>query len=569
MSSSSLIPDDPSVLLTTAGMQQFKQYYGDTLNPKSDFGSSRTASIQKCFRTSDIEEVGDEHHLTFFEMMGNFSFGPVGDDSQTNTKKDGYFKRASIVWAWQFLTETLGINPERMHVSVFEGDDETEKDTEAERIWKEEIGLSSKQIRNGGRKDNFWGPTGTEGPCGPTAEIYVDDVEVWNIVFNQYYASPKGNGLSYKPVENPGVDTGMGFERLLAVVEGKENIFQTSAFKDIINTIDKSAPQLTDRTVRIFADHIRGALFLIGDGVLPSNKEVGYILRRLLRRIIGLKLKYDVHTGLFESVSEVVAKQYGDIYPEIADTKHSISVWQEEFSKFQEVINKGMKMLEKYDTITGADAFYLYESFGLPFELTKELAPSSAIKNLTYADFEKAFKKHQKISRAGIEKKFGGHGLILDTGELKAANEEEQEQVIKQHTATHLIQWALREVLGEEVEQRGSDITAQRLRFDFSFDRKLTDEEKEKIEKLVNEQIKNDLKVSHKEMPKEEALKKGVLAFFKEKYPDIVTVYSIGDISKELCGGPHVSSTKEIGEIKILKEESVGKGVRRIRATVT
>jgi alanyl-tRNA synthetase len=579
--SSSLVPDDPSVLLTTAGMQQFKKYYTGELDAQKDFGSARTTSIQKCFRTSDIEEVGDKSHLTFFEMMGNFTFGPTGSDDPTDTTgKDGYFKRAAIVWGWEFLTSRLGINPERMYVTVFEGDDATDKDQGAYDIWKNEIGLSQDRIRMGNRDDNFWGPTGNEGPCGPTTEIYVADsaeaalagngVEVWNIVFNEYFKDKKG---AYIKTKDPGIDTGMGFERLLAVLEGETDVFATSAFKEIVDAIQQRAGVIEERDLRVVADHVRGSVFLIGDGIEPSNKEAGYVLRRLLRRVIGLSLKYDVHEGIFEAAYQVIKKQYGTYYPEITNEKEILTVWNEERSKFQEAIGKGIKALSKYETITGADAFYLYETFGLPFEITKELAPQGAADALLYADFEQALEAHKEVSRAGVEKKFGGHGLVLDTGELKAADDTEMKKVIQQHTATHLLQWALRKVLGAGVQQQGSDITAKRLRFDFSFERKMTDEEKGEVERLVNEQIQKDLPVSFAEMSKEEAEKEGALAFFKEKYPDVVTVYSIGTgdqaISKELCGGPHVSSTGEIGTFSILKEESVGKGVRRIRATVT
>ena len=579
--SSSLVPDDPSVLLTTAGMQQFKKYYTGELDAQKDFSSARTTSIQKCFRTSDIEEVGDESHLTFFEMMGNFTFGPTGTDDPTDTDStDGYFKRSAIVWGWEFLTSRLGINPERMYVTIFEGDSEIGKDIDAHDIWKNEVGLSDERIRMGNREDNFWGPTGNEGPCGPTTEIYVADsvedalagkgMEVWNIVFNQYYKHTDG---SYKLLSAPGIDTGMGFERLLCVLEGEKNVFATSAFKEIVDAIQQRAGAMQERDLRVVADHVRGAVFLIGDGIEPSNKEAGYVLRRLLRRVIGLSLKYDVHEGIFEAGYRVIKKQYGSYYPEITNEKEILTVWNEERSKFQEAIGKGIKELSKYNTITGADAFYLYETFGLPFEITKELAPHGAADALMYADFEQALEAHKEVSRAGAEKKFGGHGLVLDTGELKAADEAEMKKVIQQHTATHLLQWALRKVLGKGVGQQGSDITAKRLRFDFSFDRKMTDEEKQEVERLVNEQIQKDLPVSFAEMKKEEAEKEGALAFFREKYPDVVKVYSIGKgdqaISKELCGGPHVSSTGEIGTFSILKEESVGKGIRRIRATVT
>ena len=583
MPSSSLLPDDTSVLLTTAGMQQFKKYYTGDLNPLSDFGSQRTVSIQKCFRTPDIDEVGDATHLTFFEMMGNFSFGPVGSDDPADVSGEGYFKRSAIVWGYELLTQVFGINPERIFVTVFGGDEKNHipKDKDSYAIWYKEIGIPKERILEGKREDNFWGPTGSEGPCGPTTEIYVapsvaharrgEGVEVWNVVFNEYFKSRDGE---YKKVENPGIDTGMGFERLLAVLEGVEDVFETSSFVNIIKTIDEVAPSIDQRDKKILADHIRGAVFLIADGLEPSNKEAGYILRRILRRVIGLSIKNDIHSGIFEKLYGVIKTQYGSIYPEMK-SEDILNVWNGEFSKFQEVIGRGMKEVAKRDHINGAEAFRIYETFGLPYELIKEIAPSSAVKNLNFSDFEEEFKKHQEISRAGVEQKFGGHGLVLDTGELKAANEEERDRVVRMHTATHLLQWALRSVLGEGVKQMGSDINSKRFRFDFSFERKVTPDELAKVQDLINKQIQKNLPVSYREMPKEEAIHEGALAFFKEKYPDRVRVYYIGNLgegepplSRELCGGPHVSRTGEIGEVKILKEESVGKGVRRVRATV-
>lgn len=580
--SASLIPDDPSVLLTTAGMQQFKRYYTGELNPVSDFGSHRVVSIQKCFRTSDIDEVGDQTHLTFFEMMGNFSFGPVENDQPQEVDMDsGYFKRSAIVWAYEYLTEILHIDPQRIYVTVFKGDQQTPKDEASYAIWYGEIKIPQERIFEGERDDNFWGPTGNEGPCGPTTEIYIapsaeealqgNGVEVWNVVFNEYYKTREG---TYQKAEKPGIDTGMGFERLLGMLEGSENVFETSSFRKIMDHIERIAPGASIRDRRILADHIRGAVFLISDSIEPSNKEAGYVLRRLLRRIIGLSIKNDIHASIFESVYELIAQQYGSFYPKIKEKKRVVDIWDEEFSKFQEVIANGIKEVAKYNHITGKEAFSIYETFGLPFELIYELAPQEVVRNLSRKDFEEEFKKHQEASRAGLEKKFGGHGLLLDTGELKAGDEEELNRVLALHTATHLLQWALRKVLGPDIQQMGSDITAQRLRFDFSFDRKLTPEEIQEIQNLINEQIEKDLPVYFKEMSKEDALKEGALAFFKEKYPDQVKIYYIGSeesggvISKELCGGPHVDATSKIGSIKIIKEESTGKGVRRIRATL-
>ena len=585
LKSSSLIPDDPSVLLTTAGMQQFKKYYTGELNPISDFSSARTVSIQKCFRTSDIDEVGDDIHLTFFEMMGNFSFGPVGSDDPKDFGQSGYLKRSAIVWGYEFITNILQINPERIHITAFGGDEEIPRDKESYDIWLDEIGLPEEKIKFGSRKDNFWGPTGNEGPCGPTTEIYVDDIEVWNVVFNEYYKTPtvtdktrtvtdNSQSLSaYMKVNNPGIDTGIGYERLLATLEGVENVYETSAFVPMMEVLNQAAPGISQREIRILADHIRAASFLIADGIEPSNKEAGYILRRLLRRIIAIKIKNDIHSDIFQLGYEKVREMFRDIYPEIKDEKKIIGAWQEENSRFEESIAKGIKEIQKYKSISGRDAFYIYETFGLPLELIKELAPKDSIKNLSDSEFQKEFQKHQEVSRAGVEKKFGGHGLVLDTGELKAGREEELKKVLALHTVTHLLHWALRKTLGDQIHQMGSDINPERLRFDFNFDRKLTPEEITEIETLVNDLIEKNLPVYFKEMPKAEA-EKIALSFFKEKYPDIVKVYFVGSeesggiISAEFCGGPHVSSTKEIGRFKIVKEESIGKGIRRVRAVV-
>ncbi len=569
--SSSLVPDDPSVLLTTAGMQQFKKYFTGEMDAKRDYGSASAVSIQKCFRTSDIDEVGDKTHLTFFEMLGNFSFG-------------GYLKKEAIHYAYEYLTKALGINPERITVTVFAGEDGGPStgsgqtipfDKESFDIWHKEIGLPVSRISKHDRQDNFWGPTGNEGPCGPTTEIYVDGVEVWNLVFNQYYQSKDpsaGSGQAkLEKLKTPGVDTGMGFERLTAMLQGVEDVFATDLFEPLIKKINETAPHLKDREVRIIADHLRSSVFLAADGVRPSNKEAGYILRRLLRRVLAYQVLYDIHGDLLSDATKIVKEKFGKFYPEVA-SPIILEILETERDKFQKAIALGIKELPKYKTITAKDAFYLYETFGLPRELIVELVPAAA-KNLDKNDFEAEFSKHQEISRAGLEKKFGGHGLLLDTGELKAKDEIELQKVVRLHTATHLLQAALRKVLGNEVQQKGSDITAERTRFDFAFSRKLTAEEIKKVEILVNEAIEKDLPVQFKEMSKSEAVKTGALYFFKEKYPDKVKVYYAGRsledaFSKEFCGGPHVSNTLVIGKFKITKEEAVGSGVRRIRATV-
>ena len=370
--SSSLMPDDPSVLLTTAGMQQFKKYYTKELDSKSDFNSYRTTSIQKCFRTSDIDEVGDSSHLTFFEMMGNFAFSPIGyDDPENISGESGYFKKSAIMWAWEFVTKILEIDEKKLFVTVFEGDENIEEDVESFNIWLEEVGVPKEKIFKCPRKDNFWGPTGNEGPCGPTTEIHVADseknakkmngVEIWNIVFNEYYAKNEDGHLTYEKSDTPGIDTGLGLERLLTIIEGRETVFETSSFKGIVKIVKKHGGKLDDRYIRIFADHIRASIFLISDGVLPSNKESGYILRRLLRRIIGLSIKYDIDVNLFDEAYKEIKDQYGKIYNNINNEKEIISVWEEEFYKFKETISKGIKKLKKYEKLSGSDAFYLYE----------------------------------------------------------------------------------------------------------------------------------------------------------------------------------------------------------------
>ncbi len=528
-------------------MQQFKRYFTGELDPVKDFGSKNAVSIQKCFRTSDIDEVGDESHLTFFEMLGNFSFG-------------GYWKKEAIEYAHEFLTKEMGL--EIQYVSVFKGDKDVPADEESEKIWKS-LGL---KVERHGREDNFWGPTGAEGPCGPTTEIYIGGVEVWNIVFNEYYS--KGGKLT--PLKTKGVDTGMGLERLAVVSQGVKNLYETDLFKLTCEKIEENTPGLDLKLKRIVADHIRAVVFLVSEGITPSNTDKGYSLRRIIRNMTHPQ-KSQVY------VAETIINNYGNYYEELKNKKDFIlkEIEQEE-NKCRKTFFKAFKQFDK-----GVDPFVLHTTYGLHFEIIKELARING-KKINEKDFEEKFKKHQEISRAGAEKKFGGHGLVLDTGELKAGNEEELAKVTKLHTATHLLNQALRETLGESVEQRGSDITPERARFDFTFSRKMTQDELKAVENMMNEKIKENLKVSMKEMPKGEAEKTGALHFFsarggsalggKGKYPDVVKVYFIspdGTLdyawSKEFCGGPHVKSTGEIGSIKILKEEASSAGVRRIR----
>ena len=538
--SSSLLPNDSSVLFTTAGMQQFKEYY---LDKKSPYGN-KVASCQKCFRTSDIEEVGDERHLTFFEMLGNFSFGD-------------YFKKEAIYFAKEFL-DTLNLKID--YVTVFEGDGEIQKDVDSYNVWKE-LGFSEEKnnLIFKGRDENFWGPTGEEGPCGPTTEIYINGIEIWNLVFNEYFQD-KNKKLTL--LKKKGVDTGMGLERLSMIVQNKPTIFETDLFLPIIKEIENQFNLKYENNnyyFRIIADHIKSAVFLISENIYPSNIERGYILRRLIRRAIRYGKLMNLPSGFLLPLAKKVIEIYKDVYCEIKLSENNIlTVILNEEEKFEKTLNKGLKQFEKIakkKEITGEEAFHLYDTYGFPIELTKELADEKNIK-VDIGGFYNFFKKHQEVSRKGVEAKFGGIGKNADYNATRL------------HTATHLLQSALREVLGESVRQMGSDINSFRLRFDFSFPRKLTNEELQKIEGIVNQKIKEDLEVKREEMSYEKAIRFGALSFFKEKYPPKVSVYSIGDFSKEICAGPHVKKTSELKKFKIIKEESSGANIRRIRAVL-
>ena len=573
--SSSLIPDDPSVLLTTAGMQQFKKYYTGEADAMKDFGMLNAASVQKSFRTSDIDEVGDESHLTFFEMLGNFSFGYK--PGEPGSPKGGYFKKEAIQYAYDFIVKEMGL--EISYVTIFQGSDAVSKDKESEEIWKS-LGIAD--VREEGMEDVFWGPTGTNGPCGPTTEVYCknaagQDVEIWNVVFNEFLCSGSREQLlvgnaTLTPLEKKGIDTGMGLERLAMISQNTKNIFETDLFTPLMALLPG---ELSDRTRRIIADHLRASVFLLADGLRPSNKEAGYVLRRLLRRALVNEHTQAISPQIFESVLLKVIENYGGFYPELFGKKNDIinEFWKES-EKFRKTVLQGIKEFKKISSVDGEDAFKLFESYGLPFEVIKELDIEKT-KGLTRTDFDIEYAKHQEISRAGQEKKFGGHGLLLDTGELKAADERELKIVTRLHTTTHLLQAALRKVLGNKVSQQGSDITAERTRFDFSFSRKLTPEEIKQVEDILNEAVARDYKVEYKEMSYGDAVKSGALHFFREKYPETVRVYSVFDpktgevFSREFCGGPHVTHTGEIGHIKILKEEASSAGIRRIRVAVT
>ncbi|USN94993.1 MAG: alanine--tRNA ligase [Candidatus Nomurabacteria bacterium] len=561
--SSSLVPEaDPTVLFTTAGMQQFKLYYSHPDDATKDFGSKNVVSIQKCVRTGDIEEVGDSTHLTFFEMLGNFSFGYR--PSESASPKGGYGRREAIVYAHDFITKELGL--EISYVTYFRGNDFVPKDTESHDIWLE---LGIKDIREDG-EDVFWGPTGDSGPCGPTTEIYCknaagEDVEVWNIVFNEYMCDgsreklDKGEAKLTKS-ETLGIDTGMGFERLLATVQNKRSVYDTDLFEKVFEKIESMTSVDDLSSKRIIADHARTAMFLISDGVLPSNNERGYILRRLIRRAVRISEKIGMREGALLEIVEEFVHLYGDIYENI-DLVKIKEVIQKEETKFRETLSAGLKEFEK-----GTDPFTLFTTYGFPIEMTLELAKEKGV-SVDMTDFENKMKEHKDLSQSSSAGMFKG-GLV-----------NHEPQTIKLHTAHHLLLKALQEVLGHEVKQKGSNITEDRLRMDFAFDRKMTDEEKKEVERLVNEAIQKKYKVIKREMPKEEAEKLGAEMEFGAKYPDIVSVYFIEDengnpYSIEFCGGPHVENTGELGAnsdgtpkvFKIKKEEASSAGVRRIKA---
>jgi alanyl-tRNA synthetase len=553
---------DPTLLFVSAGMVPFKPYICGEKNPPK----RRIVDCQKCFRTVDIEKVGtNARSLTFFEMLGNWSFGD-------------YWKEEAIFWALEFLLDTLKMDKEKLSITVFEGDKNIPEDTETIEIWKK-FGIKENKIFKLSKENNFW-IAGNSGPCGPCSEIYYDlgeDIgckrkdcqpgcdcdrflEIWNLVFMEYYLDEKGN-LTRLSQKN--VDTGAGLERLALVLQGKKSVFETDLFLPIIEELEKEGVK-DEKSQKIIADHLKGASFLISEGVLPSNVDRGYVLRRILRRAVKYLRMLGLSKKCLISPIKKVSEIYENVYPEIKQKEEEIvTVILNEAENFEKTLDKGLKEFDKMfkegkftpNSASGIAAFDLYQSYGFPLELIEEMVKE---RNgfLNVKEFEEAFKKHQEISRAGAEQKFGGIGKAPEY------------QAIKHHTATHLLHASLRKILGDKVKQMGSDITPERLRFDFSFERKLTQEEIKEIESLVNQKIRENLEVKKEEMSLEEALKSGALAFFKEKYPERVTVYTIDDFSKEICAGPHVKRTSELGEFKILKEESAGAGIRRIKAKV-
>jgi alanyl-tRNA synthetase len=555
--SASLIPqDDPSVLFNTAGMQQLVPYLQGQKHPSG----KKLVNVQKCLRTVDFENIGDNTHHTFFQMLGNWSLGD-------------YFKKEAIAWSFEFLTKVLKIPLERLAFTVYKGDKNVAKDLEAAKIW-ETLGVSKDRIAYVG-KDNFW-QAGDTGPCGPSTEVFywvgkkdvpknfdVKEekwVEIWNDVFMSY--NKKSDG-SLEQLKQKNVDTGMGVERTVAVLSGEESAYETSLFQPMIKVVEKiSGIKYEDKKkeFRIIVDHLRAAVFILGDenGIVPSNLDRGYILRRLIRRAIRFGRMLGIKELFTTKVAEVVIREYSELYNELKKNKEKIILeLRKEEEKFAITIEKGLTKFEKINSriISGKDAFLLFQSYGFPIEMTQELALEKGI-SVDEEAFKKEFEKHQELSRTATSGKFKGG--LSDNSPI----------VTRMHTATHLLLEALRRVVSSEIKQRGSNITTERLRFDFSFDRKLTDEEKKKVEDEVNRVVEEGLDVERKEMSKSDALKIGAQMEFGAKYPSMVSVYFVGDYSKEFCGGPHVKNTKEIGKFKILKEQSSSAGVRRIKAVV-
>ena len=542
----SLVPEnDPTVLFTTAGMHPLVPFL---LGQKHPLGK-RLVSIQKCIRTGDIEEVGDTTHHTFFEMLGNWSLGD-------------YFKREAIEYSLEFLTKILKIPKGKLSVTCFKGDKNSPKDEESAKIWKF---LGIKKIKFLGKEDNWWGPAGKTGPCGPDTEIFVNNVEIWNNVFMEYNKDSKGN---YNPLKQKNVDTGMGVERTLAILNNLEDNYLTECFKPMIKKIEelsKKPYKGNEKSMRIIADHIKAAVFIIADGIIPSNTEQGYVLRRLIRRSI----RYGKTIGL-ETFTDKVAEPAFKIYEDYSELKQNnnkiIEELKKEEERFNRTLEKGLnkfkRLATKKQNLSGKESFLLYQSFGFPIEMIEEECKQRKIK-FSKKDFYNELKKHQELSRTAA------------TGKFKSGLADSSRETTKLHTATHLLNEVLRIVLGKEVKQKGSNITPERLRFDFAFDRKLTPEEIKKIEDLVNEKIKDSIKVIKEELPLEKAFASGAQGEFGAKYPDIVSIYTILNkkeknswFSKEICTGPHVKNTKEIGKFKIIKEESSSSGIRRIKAIV-
>lgn len=551
---------DDSVLFTTAGMQQFVKYLAGETDPWGGL----IVNYQPCVRTNDIDEVGDNTHLTFFEMLGNWSFGK-------------YFKKEAILMSYEFLIDVLKFPKEKISVTCFEGDDNAPRDLEAAKYW-EKAGIPKERIYFFGKEENWW-IAGDSGPCGPDTEIFYDTgkekcckncnpscdcgkyVEIWNNVFMEYFKDTSGK---YTKLEKRNVDAGMGLERMAMIINGYKTPFELDVFKDVIKMLTDEAKEdkkKIEAPKRIIADHLRSSMMIISSGVRPSNVDRGYILRRLIRRIVRNLRKLGINISKLDKIIKVSIDSNKEMYPELLEKEDIIyDVIHEETNKFFNTLVKGEKELEKIinsknkeKNLNSEEVFMLYERFGLPTEITREIAAEKGIK-IDVKEVEELFKKHQEASKKGIKGKFkGGLG-------------DHSPKTIKYHTATHLLQAALRQVLGNDVYQKGSNITQERLRFDFSYPEKVSKENLKKVEDIVNEIIQKGLDVKYEEMSYEKAKEKNIIGLFEDKYGDIVKVYSIGDFSREMCGGPHVKNTKELGKFKIVKEESSSRGVRRIKA---
>ena len=558
--SASLIPEnDPSVLFTTAGMQPLVPYLLGEKHPSG----TRLTDYQKCLRTNDIEEVGDNRHLTYFEMLGNWSLGD-------------YFKEESIQMSFDFLTKELQIPVEKLSVTVFAGDEDCPRDEVAAECWKK-AGILDGHIYYYGKDDNWW-IAGEEGPCGPDTEMFYDTgkpacgpdcqpscdcgkyVEIWNNVFMEYFKSKDGK---YSKLAQRNVDTGLGLERMTMLLQGKETPFDTELFKPVMDKLSELQKVDNIESRRIIAEHLRSSMMVIRDGGRPSNVDRGYILRRLIRRMVRHMNKLQINLDEISTLIDINVENLKEMYPDLAKNQELIkNVIIEEKNKFIKTLAHGEKEFEKEmnkakeqgkTKIDGKVVFKLYDTYGFPPEVTSELAQENNM-TVDMKEFDELFKAHQEKSRMGSEQKFKG-GLA-----------EQNDTTIAYHTATHLLNAALKVILGPETHQRGSNITVDRMRFDFNCDHKMTDEEKKQTEDLVNKWIQDAIPVTVEEMKKEDAVKSGAECMFIEKYPDVVTVYTIGDVSKELCGGPHVKNTSELGKFKIKKEEASSAGVRRIKA---
>ncbi len=566
--SASLIPEnDPSVLFTTAGMHPLIPYLMGQSHPKGH----RLTDVQKCVRTGDIEEVGDDSHLTFFEMLGNWSLGD-------------YFNHQSIKWSYEFLTSKkyLGLDPDRISVTVFEGDDDAPRDEDSAKVW-EECGIPKERIYYLPKKHNWW-IAGTTGPCGPDTEIFWDTgkpacsdhcnpscdcgkyLEIWNNVFMQFNRQADG---TYLPLTQKNVDTGMGLERTVCVLNGFKSVYDIDLFQGAFAKIEELSGKKYDsdpktmRAMRIIADHVRTSTFLLGDpvGVVPSNVDQGYVLRRLIRRAVRMANSLGMPKGSIAEIAKVYIDVYKDVYPELTQNHDKIiDELNKEEDKFSKTLVAGEKEFTKVishiqgNVVPGGTAFKLYDTFGFPIEMTEELAAENGY-TVDVEGFKQKFAEHQAKSHAGSEQRFKGgmaEGGGIETTYL--------------HTATHLLQAALRKVLGDEVKQKGSNITPERLRFDFSFSRPMTAEEIAETQRLVNDAIQRDLPITCEEMPVEEARKTGAIGLFGDKYGEVVKVYTMGDFSKEICGGPHAEHTGQLGHFVIQKEQSSSSGVRRIKA---